>query len=233
MKKILLICSILFSWINIYSENIETTIGFNDIDFGDALCKIEKVKIFQKVIRNKEILPNDHNEKEWGDGFIFLVKKYLGENNFLSFIFLNNLFDKKKFAEYLITCEIPHVTKNSTYYKRNDLFIDALWEFEIGEYNVIDKESFSDLKVIQNNADRIIAEFDFDIFKIESITGKCIFSATKGKNGKWVVQELRIKKRGSDKLEDGLLVYSRAKDKTVNKSSTKDTHQVNVESQGK
>lgn len=235
IKRLGIFSVLIFVWSNLLGID-KNNITLERLDIENAFCNIEKIKNFHEDINIKKSSIKETDRAYWGDIFIALVKKNLGENNFLSFILLNNLFDDDKFGSYELTCKIPHISKQSAYYDRNDLLLVRLDEYEIVEttvLDILDKDSFSNFKVISNAGNEIIGIFDFDLFTIKAFTGKFIFSAIKGKNGKWVVQELCIKKRGSDKLEDGLLVYSRAKDETVNKSPTKDTHQVKVDSQEK
>lgn len=222
MKKyvfLLFLCLFSFSYAK------ESQIKLSDIDFGNAIGSPKKIKALIEFLSQKHLPPLSEKDKKTAEGVIELFKKatkeYLGTNNLISFCILNDIYDRKKFRHYEMENTYfafdPNTNMNRARQIISMLFpVDADdWFDGYSALEAIPRLSFFALKIIKKTNDRIIGRFDFDIWGAGFTRGKCIFSALKNKD-KWVIQELRIAKRGSDKLEDGLLVYSRDKEKHKN-----------------
>ncbi len=158
------------------------------------------------------------------EGLYHLVSQYsrllrwvLGENSLLSFILLNDIRNDKKFKEYDI--EYTGNDMRNDYFVNNGSILDVIFKYEfdkkkvnvIGPQKIEDVEMLKDLRILKEESNEIEGTFLFDF--VYETKCKCAFRATKSPGGKWIVQELRIPKKGSDKLEDGLLVYSRDREK--------------------
>ena len=250
MKKSAFIMVLLLFGIGISAEeasenNKIPAISFENIDFGDAFSSAAKIGEFRETVmapENEVPLEKQEDYPYLEKRFKSLVRKVLGENNLVSFFFLNDICnDTEKFGQYEVRHRGTPAGKypdkpTGDYFSENQGLIEVIFKYKLdtqginvilwkeesvradGKKEVV--EMFTDLKIVKSTGKEVIGRFKFE-FVYE---GKCslLFRAAKGKDDKWIVQELVIPKKGSDKIEDGLPVYSRAKEE-----QTKNTEKTN------
>jgi len=180
--------------------------AIENIYFKDALENIEEIRNLGYLLqeKKKDFLADD-NRSHAEDLYEACIIKCMTSDNLFKFFIFNNINEPMILDVYDIKNDI---NKDTVRFFRVEVLAAILSESDLKQLDgIFEPDILSNLKILEYEGNEIVGKCDFDIFKDNGITGKFLFKAIKVKNNRWIIQELRIAKKESDKLEDGLLVY--------------------------